>query len=147
MTKSKAASPSLGVRSHPAVTTNVSLVPLMIARVMLKMILTVQPFLCRRHSPHPAHRLAVSALDIELRALLLQLSCDGVDIHVQIIAEEFANFRVLMVANEIVSSFGRRGVYIHVGSWKHNQHQVIDIVYLNTYQSGHEWSIRSGLFC
>ena len=64
------------------------------------MSLTIQPLPIIRNRSHPRNHSSVDALNLKIRALLLQLLCNCIDIDTEIVAQEIADFSVLMVSDK-----------------------------------------------
>lgn len=69
-----------------------------IALIMVQVILSIQSLTHPGYLPHPTRRHTLRIHSIKARAFLLKLSRDGIDVHIEILAQEFADFGVFVVA-------------------------------------------------
>lgn len=85
---------------------------LVVVEVVLPAVLVVMA----GHLSHPVDRLA-QGID-EAGALGLELLGDGLNVDVQVVAEEVADLGVFVVADERRRGLGGRGKDVDVGSWE-----------------------------
>jgi hypothetical protein len=83
--------------------------------IMVHMILPIKPLPLLWYLPQPAHSLSQRIHLIELRPFLLQLLRDRIDVEVQVLAQELADFSVLVVTTESGCGFRIRRVDIDIG--------------------------------
>ena len=85
-----------------------------VTRVIRKMRLAVQPLALLRDLAHPAHSSAVGIQNFKVFALLPELLRYSLNIYVKVVAEEFANFGILMVADQRRGFLGIRRIDVDV---------------------------------
>lgn len=87
---------------------------LKIARVMIAMILPIKSLTLNRDLPHPIAAL-LRLKRVEVNALVLQLLGDSINIEIQVVLQEFADLRVLVIADQSLSDLGIARVDVNIG--------------------------------